>query len=214
MEIYVDAHELLAAAKFLDAKHSSARPILNAIHVVSTEDGYVIESTDSYKIIRFTNNSEMPMRTIDGGEFSCIISADIIKHVVKASDKYARISCDAETSSVVTIETYKRAYVCGVNMTTACVDGNYPPTDKFLSGNSKSDGNYTNIARLNAGYVSAACNAIELAYGKNTHVDIRFGAENEPVFFGGIYELVKDEGEESGYKDVRRCDGVIMPIRM
>lgn len=213
MEVYVDAHELLAAAKFLDAKKLTARPILNAVHVVSTEDGCVIESTDSYKIIRFTNNSWTPMRTIDGGEFSCIIAADVIKNVVKASDKYARIEYNAETSSV-TIETYKKPFVNGVNVTTTCVDGNYPPTDKFLSDNGKSDGNYTNIVRLNAAYVSVACNAIELAYGKNARVDIRFGAENEPISFGGIYEAVEDEGEESGYRDVRRCDGVIMPIRM
>lgn len=204
MEVYVDAHELLAAVKFLDTKYLTSRPILNAVHVVSTEDGYVIESTDSYKIIRFTNNSEMPMRPIDGGEFSCIIAADVIKNVVKASDKYARISYDADSSSV-TIETYKKPFVNGINVTTTCVDGNYPPTDKFLSDNGKSDGNYTNIVRLDAGYVSAACNAIELAYGKNTCVNIRFGAENEPISFGGIYE--------SEYKYVRRCDGVIMPIR-
>ena len=70
MKVYVDAKELLAAAKFCDdKKNKGCREILRCVHVESNENDYALVSTDSYKLIKFVHNNTNPDGTND--VFTC-----------------------------------------------------------------------------------------------------------------------------------------------
>lgn len=217
MKVYVDAKELLAAAKFCDdKKNKGCREILRCVHVESNENDYALVSTDSYKLIKFVHNNTNPDGTND--VFTCNIGIDIIKESVKTTDDVICIEYDEETLAV-TLDIFKKNRFNIVNrasVKTTANNGTYPQYNKLLEKDVKrdDDGNELpkmNGIRLNTAFVEETCKYIQLAYGKKTPIDIELGYANEPALFNAVSEVeYNDDGERI---PVGYCNGLVMPIR-
>lgn len=197
MKARINANELLAAAKFIDAKAVKNRPILQNVKIVVEDNRYIVESTDSFKLIKFTHNNIY----IDGA-FSCLISADTIKSTVKSSDSFVDITLDAE-SNAITLDVFNKRYQRTVSVSVDNVDEKmYPTLDGVLDKRTEDKSNVTCLSTVQ---LTSICNSIACAYDKNVPVKIELGAEHTAVFFSAL-----PNHDEPGIY----CDGVVMPMRM
>lgn len=202
MIVTVYAKELLAAAKIASNKKND-KPHLRCVSVVCDDDGYTIAATDSFTIIEFTCAKHVSGYHISG---ECVLDIEDIKANVKTSDTYVHIECD--DSNNVAIETYKWKKGMPIGIGVLNTDANIKASGwKFV--NYKKLLNDWKVCEdkpsgmcVDATYVATICNAMEMAYGKNTPVDIVFEGAYKPVHFQSNVAACN-----------RWCKAMLMPLR-
>lgn len=200
MKVYVDAKELLAAAKFAENKKNKGfREILRTVHVESFNDGYSLVATDSYKLVVFTNKKGEQANE----EFSCNIGIDVIKDSIKTSDDFVKLQYDSETNDI-TFDIYKKNLAHRATITAKANDGNYPNYKKLLDDAKNSNDECSHI-KLNSTILSSACAVVEQAYGKETPIDFDLHKADKPVLFNSIKEYV----DNAHTIPIVYCDGII-----
>lgn len=208
MEVWIEAKELLAAAKFCECKdNKGTRELLRCAHVEATENGYVIAATDSYKLLEFTH--EYKIRE-SNDIFSCNIDIDTIKSSVKTTDELIRVEYDEQTCNVA-MDVYGKRGAYRATVSAHANEGRYPNYKALLNENASED-NCGHEVRLNPTYLAEVCKDIELAYGKETPIDIDIRDAMKPVYFSAVGKTKRDADNEP-YKPVAYCKALIMPIR-
>lgn len=200
MEVYINAKELLAVAKFADNKKCE-RENLQCVMVESDEqNNYILTATDSFKMIevnrKFVNAIGKPGK--------CAIPIKDIKDNIKSSDSFAHVVCEDEEYAI--IEVYKgKGAKRELRTSFACKPfevGNMYGTCKDLMRDWNSDIKQdTTCMYMDTTYLGDICNAVSAMYGKNKGIEIGFADPHKPIYFQAI--------ETPG----NYCRGILMPLR-
>ena len=205
MEVSVYAGELLAAAKLADnKKNKENRPKVHCVYVECNDDGYVIASTDSIKMIEFSAQHINDYHLTG----SCVISIDDIKTNVKASDKYVIIKCEDGEN---TLSMYKgkkdKPFSMRIHRDTVAFNPcawKYLCYKQILEGWEKDEKNVY-VMSMNATYLADICNAVEIAYGKDIAIDEIYTGKNKPIVFHNALPIDTKRG--------RWFSAMLMPVR-
>ena len=185
--IPVNARSIKSLTDF--AGKENVRPALTMVHVWRRGKSCYAEATDSYRLARFTWESDA-----DGGDFEALFPAAALRSL-KASDVCA-VEYGEKGAAIITAG--------GLRISADCSERRYPDTDRIMWRAGKPMKASSPIMCVNPTYLASACKPVE-PWGCSVAVR---GCSDGPVFVHAAAKV------RNGRTEIpMEYDALIMPVR-